>query len=52
MFDLLWFLGLLFSLWRNIPQPIKDKIIDLVTESFDHIFREFYRNYSRQSTNP
>jgi len=34
-----WILGL----WNGLPQPIKDKIIELATECFDQIFREYYR---------
>jgi hypothetical protein len=34
-----WILGI----WKDLPQPIKDKIIEVIVDSFDHIFRKYYR---------
>ncbi len=31
-------------MWKTIPQPLKDKIIDLVSEFFDYAFRGYYEN--------
>ena len=31
-------------IWKKLPQSLKDKIIDLVSEFFDHALRAYYEN--------
>ena len=48
MLDLIWkLISWLLGLWRDLPQPVKDKIIDLATECFDQIFRAYYRKSNK-----
>ncbi len=48
MFGQIWkFIEWLLGLWRDIPQPTKDKIIDLLIECFDATFRAYYRWYRK-----
>jgi hypothetical protein len=37
------------QLWTGLPQPIKDKIIQIIVESFDMIFREFFKNNKKET---
>lgn len=42
-----WLSGLfnwLIGLWERIPDSVKEKIIDMIVETFDAIIREFYRS--------
>ncbi len=31
-------------IWKKLPQPLRDKIIDLVIELYDYAFRGYYEN--------
>jgi hypothetical protein len=45
MLDLiLRLVGWILGLWRDLPKPVKDKIVELASECFDQIFRAYYRN--------
>lgn len=42
------FLGLfkfLFGLWAALPNSTKEKIINVIVESFEVIFRKLYNDY-------
>lgn len=32
------------GLWKLLPESLKEKIIDTIIESFEHILREYYKN--------
>jgi len=45
MFDkVLSFFGWLLSLWGNLSDEDKEKIVDMIVDSFTHIFKAFYRS--------
>ena len=40
-----WFsrlMSLLKSLWGNIPEPLKEKIVAMVVAAFEDVFRKYY----------
>jgi hypothetical protein len=45
MFD--WLTSLfswLVNLWGKIPDSVKEKIINMIVETFESMFREFFRS--------
>ncbi|MEJ2795761.1 hypothetical protein WAE56_20350 [Iodobacter sp. LRB] len=45
MFNLLYSLfGWLFGLWEKLPDSAKEKIIDMIVNAAEAIFREFFRS--------
>lgn len=34
----------LVNLWGNVPDPVKEKIINMIVETFEAMFREFFRS--------
>ncbi len=45
---ILSFFSWLLSLWNNLSDEDKEKIVDMIVDSFTHIFKAFYRS-SKQS---
>jgi len=46
-----WLLNLiswLTGLWSKIPEPVKEKIIDMIVDTFEAMFREFFRSEKRK----
>ncbi|WP_022954226.1 hypothetical protein [Leucothrix mucor] len=42
----------LTELWGKVPEPVKEKIIYMIVETLDMIFREFFRSKKKgQETN-
>lgn len=37
----------LFSLWNNLSDEDKEKIVDMIVDSFTHIFKAFYRSSNK-----
>jgi len=44
-------LGWFYEVWGKFPDSAKEKIIDLIVEAFDVIFREFFRSNKKESNN-
>ncbi|HIF9242225.1 TPA: hypothetical protein ACX6R5_001546 [Photobacterium damselae] len=34
----------LVNLWGKVPDSVKEKIIDMIVETFEGMFREFFRS--------
>ena len=34
----------LVNLWGKVPDSVKEKIIDMIVEAFEMMFREFFRS--------
>lgn len=39
-----WFTGL----WEKVPDSVKEKIIDMIVETFENMFREFFRSKKQE----
>lgn len=40
----------LFSAWDKLPEKIKDHIIALLVETYDYLFRKFFRQARQEAT--
>ena len=38
----------LIELWVKVPDPVKEIIINIIVETFEAIFREFYRSKKKE----
>ena len=38
----------LANLWGKVPDSVKDKIIDMIVETFETSFREFFRSKKKE----
>lgn len=36
------------GLWGMLPDPVKKRIINIVVETFEEIFREFFRSKKKE----
>ena len=45
---LLSFFGFFSKMWSALPGSAKEKVIDLIVEGFDTMFRGFYKTYKDQ----
>lgn len=53
MFSLIAKLALwILSIWTNLPDRVKEIIIDNIVNTFEAIFRAFYRHQKRQEDSP
>ncbi|MBS3667069.1 hypothetical protein [Vreelandella boliviensis] len=46
-----WILNILMWLsrmWEKVPDSAKEKIINMIVEAFEDIFREFYRSRKKE----
>jgi hypothetical protein len=41
-------MGWIFSIWKKVPDSTKEKIIDIIVDSFDKSLRSFYKNNSQK----
>lgn len=49
-----WLINLfkwLANLWEQVPNPVKEKIISTIVETFETIFREYYRSKKQEKEN-
>lgn len=42
------FFKFLFGLWAGLPNSTKEKIINVIVESFEDIFKKYYNDYRDQ----
>ena len=38
----------LTELWGKAPDPVKEKIINMIVETFEAMFREFFRSKKKE----
>ncbi|NWL17556.1 hypothetical protein FHG08_18060 [Pseudoalteromonas sp. Scap03] len=38
----------LTELWGKVPDPVKEKIINMIVETFEAMFREFFRSKKKE----
>jgi hypothetical protein len=46
-----WLLSIfswLTELWGKVPDSVKEKIINMIVETFEAIFREFFRSKKKE----
>jgi hypothetical protein len=36
--------SLLVNFWRDLPDPVKEKVMEESADAFDDIFRKYYRS--------
>jgi len=39
------------NLWKDLPQPTKDRIVDLIVDAFEELFRRFFRKTQKETAN-
>lgn len=42
-------LGFLFSFWRDLSPETKERIINVVVDAFEEVFRAFYRSFIKKA---
>lgn len=40
--------GWLTELWRKVPDSVKERIIDMIVETLEAMFREFFRSKKKK----
>ncbi len=38
----------IFEAWQKTPEPVKEKIIAIIVDGFEVVFREYYRKSKEQ----
>ena len=46
-----WLFGWLFGIWGDLSEDTKEKIINIIVETFDSIFRNFYNSEKEKEKN-